>query len=201
MHDEDAWTAAVTRWASRGHGSADDGPLIWLDPQDAALVTAGLIGRLRRVGLDEETAADAASEALELMARAVGRGSVDPSRSPGAFLVKVARNRAIDTARSTQRSRHRAELAWGGEPAAREPVDDLVDRLSSVQAVARAMRATDPTTRRVASAFMDLAQLYGERPAAEEVAAAAGVSRKTVFVSLRRLRDALEADLDVQGDS
>lgn len=193
MHDDDAWTAAVTRWAASGREAPADGLLIWPDPQDAAAVVTGLVGRLRRIGLDEEAASDAASEALELMARAVGRGSVDPSRNPSAFLTTVARNRGIDAARSLERSRRRAELVWTREPEAPEAVDDLVDALSSVQAVARAMRATDPTTRRVASAFMDLAQLYGRRPAADEVASAAGVSRKTVFVSLRKLRDALEA--------
>jgi DNA-directed RNA polymerase specialized sigma24 family protein len=131
------------------------------------------------------------------MARAVGYGGVDPAGAPG-YLTVIARNRATDIQRAITRVHARATRASTMsrrhlDSAEDSSVADAVDAYGSRQEVAAALSLADDTTRRVITAFLDLAQLEHDRPNAADVARAAGVSRKTVFAALSRLRAILVA--------
>lgn len=194
-HADDAWNVAVRAW-TRAAANETAGPdngvsrLLWPQGPDSAVILAGLRRRAARIVPDD--ADDVASEALHLMSAALGRGRVDPTTAP-AYLSVLVRNRANDWARAAGRARARAHRAAGaGDTGTHDAVADAVDALGSQQQVAAALRRSDATTRRVVTAFMDLADLRRERPAALEVAAAAGVSRKTVFSAMSRFRDLIE---------
>jgi DNA-directed RNA polymerase specialized sigma24 family protein len=127
-----------------------------------------------------------------LMGLAIARKAIKPDLNPSAYLITIARNRAIDAVRAELRNHRRTQ--WAGAEELREVSGheaDLVQAISSVQEVAAALRLVDDTARRVITAFLDLAALTGERPPAHAVAEAAGVSRKTVFAALDRFRAAL----------
>jgi RNA polymerase sigma factor (sigma-70 family) len=153
-----------------------------------------LVSRLARSGAGD-LAEEVALDALVAMSVAIGRGQVDRSRNLRGYLVAIAMNRLNDAWRSDARERARAarvaSFDAADEPPGRDELDRVLERDESRVAVARLIADADPTTRRVIVAFLDLADLEGTRPSAEQVAAGANVSRKTVFAVLARMRKTL----------
>lgn len=169
-----------------------DGGVVWPASDDAATIYDGLRTRLRGLGLVPEAADDAASEALAVMGQALASGRVAPDGNPSSYLLSVARRRAIDAWRRETSDARRAERDFVSRSTGDDGVSDLIDGLASRQVIDAALRRADPTTRRVVAAFLDLAALEGQRPAAHVVAAAADVSRKTYFQAVARFRSLVE---------
>lgn len=188
----------MARWAAEARPTGDD-PLLWPARRDAETIYDGLRARLRALGLRPEQADDAASEAFAVMGHAIGSGRVSQHGNPSSYLLSVARRRAIDAWRRETSDARRAERDLAGPRRGDQPISELIDGLASAQIISGALRRADPTTRRVVAAFLDLAALEGQRPAAHVVAAAADVSRKTYFQAIARFRTLVEQVADDAG--
>lgn len=180
----------MARWTIASSPTGDR--LLWPAPEDAGTIYRGLQARLLGLGVRPEAADDAASEAFAVMAQAIASGRVSPDGNPSAYLLSVARRRAIDAWRRESSATRRAERDSVSRSPGDHAVTDLIDGLASRQVIDAALRRADPTTRRVVAAFLDLAALEGQRPAAHVVAAAADVSRKTYFQAVARFRALIE---------
>jgi hypothetical protein len=165
----------------------------WPPDADFECIRRGLMVRLRSYG--EGEIEDAVAEALVVMSRAIAQGRVRPDGRPSAYLLMIARNRLADLRRSATRDRDR-QLRVSGSDERERTLDDedltrMLERRATAELVQLALRRVDTTTARVGTVFLDLAAIANARPLTSDVAAAAGVSRKTVFSALARLHTTL----------
>ena len=199
--NSDSVDRAMSRWTASAHPTEIGDP-VWPLSADVAVLLPWLIARLGRSGAGD-LAEEVALDALVAMSIAIGRGQVDRSRNLRGYLVAIAMNRLNDAWRSDARERARAARVGffdvSEEPAGTDELDRVLERDESHAAVTRLIADADPTTRRVIVAFLDLADMEGGRPSAEQIAAGANVSRKTVFAVLARMRKTLR-DSQWMGD-
>lgn len=133
---------------------------------------------LRRFGVVEVALEDAAQEVFLVAHRRPGAWL--EWSSPRAWLFGVARRVAADHRRS--RDRHARKLAAIPERAAPRAVDERLDDLARLRAVAAAIASLSPDRRAVYS----LAELEGM--SAPEIAEALQLKLNTVYSKLRRAR-------------
>lgn len=145
----------------------------------------------------EETAQDVIVKVIEL-ARTPG-GGLDQVRNPGAYLTRLARNRAIDQIRRS--SRDDAELS--PELAHSLPSrDDAIAALLDASATAARIRAAMQTADRLGDhlaletvrLWLDMADKTGEPPSSRDIATKARVSHTAINQALRRFRRYLPAN-------
>lgn len=164
-------------------------------PDDLKAVVDALLRVLRRFyPIGEAEAEDAAHEAvLRLLELASAPTQASPAiRNPGAYLMWLARNRAIDRLR--RRDREEAESAERAPN--RLTNDDEIAALLDADATARmtdaamrgAVEAGDHLVVRVVSSWLDIAEESGHAPSSREVAARAGLSHTSVNQALKRFR-------------
>lgn len=141
---------------------------------------------------------DLAQEALARFISAVGKGQVDPDRSPAGYLLTIAANHLRDEHRGAPAPVPFADLgpvldsgagsaAW---PSETDAISLLIEGMSTAdsvrKALARAHREGDLIVLDVVGAWLDLAQRLGSRPSQRAVAELTGVSKTTVGAVLER---------------
>jgi DNA-directed RNA polymerase specialized sigma24 family protein len=159
------------------------------------LLVDRLEGTLQRsYGFRESDAADAAQDALLSLLEVASEpdASQVEIQNPAAYLMWLARNRAIDRMRTAA---HRTSAPLDQRPDTPRGHDDdaiasLLDRSATASSVAVAMRAAldaqDDIAVRVITAWLDSAEELGEAPPSRLVAERANVSHTTVNHALRR---------------
>ena len=165
--------------------------------RDLQIVTKRLRYLLERsyglsVSEAEETTQEVIVRVLELRLDP-GEHPTEEIRNPGAYLIRLARNRAIDHVR--RRARSDVELSdelQGILPSHDDEIAAMLDATVTSALVRAAVRAAseagDHVTLRVISTWLDLADELGEPPVSREVAERAGVSHTTVNHALKRFR-------------
>lgn len=170
------------------------GSQIGVQPEsdDYRLVLVTLTRFAQGFGLAKPEAEDVATEAIaETFVRSTDDAK-DAIRQPSSYLFWLTRNRVFDRHRRT-RLREDAELsaavryysreddsitAWLDEDARTEDLED---------ALRAAAAAGDMIVVHVVTAWLALAERYGEAPTSRQVGPDAGVSHTTVNQALRRL--------------
>lgn len=179
------------------------------DDTAAVSSAAGKVAdRLRRVlergyglstGEAEETAQDVMLKVLEL---AHEPGALDEIANPPAFLMRLARNRAIDRLRRS--SREDVELSpelASAVPGHDDAIAALLDATATAASVQDAMRAADAaedhSTLEIVRLWLDMADELDTSPTSREVADRAGVSHTSVNSALKRFRTYFPVDQEV----
>ena len=117
-----------------------------------------------------------------------------------AYLVAATRNAAVDALRTRQRQRALTLRALSDVP--RFPDDAvaaLLDRDAThaavLAAIKRGIEDRDPSTVRIITIWLDLADELQRAPSTREVAVRAGVSHTTVATALKRFKTLLSENM------
>jgi RNA polymerase sigma factor (sigma-70 family) len=186
----DVFDAAATRFldAVRGVGR--------IEPEDVKVISTRLARQLQGVrGLTELEAEEAAQDVvLRIIELAEDDGeALAGIRNAGAYLTRLARNRAIDHLRRSARK----DISLSDELSATLPSHDdavaaLLDSSASAATVRAAMRRAvehdEQLTLRVVTTWLDLADELDEAPTSRQVADRVGVSHTSVNQALKRFR-------------
>lgn len=144
----------------------------------------------------EEITQDVMLTVLEL---AQEPGNLDEVRNPPAFLMRMARNRAIDRLRRSSRQDVELSPEVASSVASRDDaIAALLDKTATAAGMQDAMRAADAagdySTLEIVRLWLDLADELNASPTSREVADRAGVTHPTVLNALNRFKAYFAAD-------
>lgn len=148
-----------------------------------------------RVRWADQGPEDIAQVAIERFIKAVGRGLVDPDRSPAGYLLTIAMNVVRDDRRrpETVALPDEQTTAVDDVDEIARLMDGLASRATVRQALELAREGGDHTVLSVVAAWLDLAGTCGRAPTSREVALVAGVSKTTVNNALDRFHGLIAA--------
>jgi DNA-directed RNA polymerase specialized sigma24 family protein len=194
--DSHRFDAAASRlFAALQDGSAVSG-------EDYAAVSRWLVRWLERAfDFSRPDSEEATQEVLLRVAELAqaSRPAIDAVERPGAYLMRLARNHAIDrTRRAARRDIALSEELSAVLPGHDDAIAALLDATATTAAVRAAMRAAgqagDRVARQVVRAWLDLAEEVGAAPSSREVGRRVGVSHTTVNHALERFKSFFPAD-------
>jgi RNA polymerase sigma factor (sigma-70 family) len=161
------------------------------------MVATQLVRTLRRsYGFSDTEAQDVAQDVIVSLLETAKRGSLAEIRNPGAYVIRLARNRAIDALRL----RHRGDVELSVELTKAlighdDAIAALLDKSADADRVRTAMsiaqHADDELARRVVATWLDVADEIGDSPSNRDVAKRAGISHTSVNNALKRFREYL----------
>jgi DNA-directed RNA polymerase specialized sigma24 family protein len=133
---------------------------------------------------------DIADEAITRFLIACIDGQVDVSRNPDAYLLRIARNAALDVLRSHREDPGEVPDFDDGRPLESFASIDRVDLINWLYCRLRAARDVD--ARKALAAARDLAE-SGEVPTVRSVARKTGLSPSSTYRAVLRIRVLLES--------
>jgi RNA polymerase sigma factor (sigma-70 family) len=168
-----------------------------VDAGDSERVHRQLVRTLRRsYRFAEAEAEDVAQDVIVRLLKAAAEGKLADVQNPGAYLMRIARNRAVDVLR---RSRDTIELGELTETLGSRD-DEIAAALEETADAARlriamtiAWEAHDELARRVVGIWLDTLDKDGKEPSNRDIAKLAGISHTTVNKAMRRFEDYLRA--------